>query len=157
MSRRRRAVLREVFPDPKYHDVLIGKFINSLMRDGKKSIARSILYKAMARIEEKEGEFPPLEVVKAAVEKIKPVVEVKSRRVGGSTYQVPVEVKPERRQALGVRWIIQSAASRGGRSMEERLTNELLDAFQGRGGAFRKREEVQRMAEANRAFAHYRW
>ncbi len=157
MSRRRRAVHRDVFPDPKYHDVLIGKFINALMRDGKKSTARSILYKAMTRIEEKEREAPPLEVVKAAVEKIKPVVEVKSRRVGGSTYQVPVEVKPERRQALGIRWIIQSAASRGGRSMEEKLTNELLDAFQGRGSALRKKEEVQRMAEANRAFAHYRW
>lgn len=157
MSRRRRAEKREILPDPKFNDLLISKFINVLMLQGKKSTARRLLYKAMEEIAEKDTEAPVLEIVKSAVEQVKPSVEVKSRRVGGSTYQVPVEVRPERRQALGIRWIIQHAQSRGGKTMESKLANELMDAFHGRGGAIRKKEDVHRMAEANRAFAHYRW
>ncbi|HEX7927984.1 MAG TPA: 30S ribosomal protein S7, partial [bacterium] len=124
---------------------------------GKKSVARQILYDAMEQISERETATPAIEVVKLAVDKVKPSVEVKSRRVGGSTYQVPVEVRPERRLALAIRWIIQNAATRGGKSMEAKLAAELLDAFQARGGAVRKREDVHRMADANKAFAHYRW
>jgi small subunit ribosomal protein S7 len=157
MSRRRSAETREVLPDPKFHDELIAKFTNVLMYSGKKSVARKILYSAMGEISAREKEMPPLEVVRAAVEHVKPTVEVKSRRVGGSTYQVPVEVRPSRRQALAIRWIIQNAASRGGKTMESKLANELLDAYNNRGGAIRKKEDVHRMAEANRAFAHYRW
>jgi len=157
MSRRRSAEPREVLPDPKFHDELIAKFTNVLMHSGKKSVARKILYSAMGEIGAREKEMPPLEVVRTAVEHVKPTVEVKSRRVGGSTYQVPVEVRPSRRQALAIRWIIQNAASRGGKTMESKLANELLDAFNNRGGAMRKKEDVHRMAEANRAFAHYRW
>jgi small subunit ribosomal protein S7 len=157
MSRRRRAESREILPDPKYGDQLIAKFINTLMGQGKKSVARKILYRAMAQVGEKEKEVPPLEVVKTAVEHVKPAVEVKSRRVGGSTYQVPVEVRPERRQALAIRWLIQNAVGRGGKTMESKLAGELLDAFANRGGAMRKKEDVHRMADANRAFAHYRW
>ena len=157
MSRRRSAELRKVLPDPKFHDDLIAKFTNTLMISGKKAVARSILYGAMEEIGERERETPALEVVRSAVEHVKPSVEVKSRRVGGSTYQVPVEVRPSRRQALAIRWIIQNAASRGGKTMESKLANELLDAFNNRGGAMRKKEDVHRMAEANRAFAHYRW
>jgi len=157
MSRRRAAEQRTILPDPRHGDYLIAKFINVLMRDGKKSVARKILYRAMETIAEREREMPPLEVVKIAVEHAKPSVEVKSRRVGGSTYQVPVEVRPERRQALAIRWLIQHAQSRGGRSMDGKLAAELLDAYQSRGGAVRKKEDVHRMAEANRAFAHYRW
>ena len=157
MSRRRAAEPKQILPDPKYNDLLIAKFINTLMKKGKKSIARRILYSAMVIIAEREKTVPALEVVKTAVEHIKPGVEVKSRRVGGSTYQVPIEVRPERRQSLALRWLIQNAQSRGGRSMETKLAGELLDAFQNRGGAVRKKEDVHRMAEANRAFAHYRW
>lgn len=157
MSRRRAAEPKQILPDPKYHDLLIAKFINTLMVKGKKSIARRILYSAMVIIAEREKTVPALEVVKTAVEHIKPGVEVKSRRVGGSTYQVPIEVRPERRQSLALRWLIQNAQSRGGRSMDTKLAGELLDAFQNRGGAVRKKEDVHRMAEANRAFAHYRW
>ena len=157
MSRRRAAEPKQILPDPKYNDLLIAKFINTLMVKGKKSIARRILYSAMVIIAEREKTVPALEVVKTAVEHIKPGVEVKSRRVGGSTYQVPIEVRPERRQSLALRWLIQNAQSRGGRSMDTKLAGELLDAFQNRGGAARKKEDVHRMAEANRAFAHYRW
>ena len=157
MSRRRAAEPKQILPDPKYNDLLIAKFINTLMVKGKKSIARRILYSAMVIIAEREKTVPALEVVKTAVEHIKPGVEVKSRRVGGSTYQVPIEVRPERRQSLALRWLIQNAQSRGGRSMDTKLAGELLDAFQNRGGAVRKKEDVHRMAEANRAFAHYRW
>ena len=157
MSRRRAAEPRRVLPDPKYNDHLIARFINTLMSKGKKSIARRILYHAMDLVAERESETPPLEVVKTAIENIKPQVEVKSRRVGGSTYQVPIEVRPQRRQSLALRWLIDHAAARGGKSMEAKLAAELLDAFQNRGGAVRKREDVHRMAEANRAFAHYRW
>jgi small subunit ribosomal protein S7 len=157
MSRRRAAESRKILPDPKYNDLLIAKFINVLMTRGKKSVARQILYTAMDQIGERESATPAIEVVKLAVDKVKPSVEVKSRRVGGSTYQVPVEVRPERRLALAIRWIIQNAATRGGKSMETKLAAELLDAFQSRGGAVRKREDVHRMADANKAFAHYRW
>ena len=157
MSRRRAAEPRRILPDPKYNEVLIAKFINTLMLAGKKSIARRMLYNAMDIIAERETETPPLEVVKMAVDHVKPSVEVKSRRVGGSTYQVPIEVRPERRQSLALRWLIQHAAARGGKTMEAKLAAELLDASQKKGGAVRKREDVHRMADANRAFAHYRW
>jgi small subunit ribosomal protein S7 len=157
MSRRRAAEPRKVLSDPKFHDELIAKFTNVLLISGKKSTARNILYRAMDEIGQKEKALPPLEVVHNAVEHVKPTVEVKSRRVGGSTYQVPVEVRPSRRQALAIRWIIQNAAARGGKTMEAKLAAELLDAFNNRGGAIRKKEDVHRMAEANRAFAHYRW
>ena len=157
MSRRRRAEKRVIAPDSKYNDKMLSKFINTLMSDGKKSVARKILYTAMDRMAEKETELPPLELVYKALENVKPPLEVKSRRVGGSTYQVPVEVRPERRQALAIRWIIQHAESRSGKTMEGKLASELLDAYQNRGGAIRKKEDVLRMAEANRAFAHYRW
>lgn len=157
MSRRRSAVQRKILPDPRFNDLLIAKFCNVLMIGGKKSTARSILYGAMEEIGNREKEVPPLEVVKGAVDHVKPAVEVKSRRVGGSTYQVPVEVRYQRRQALAIRWIIQNAQTRGGKSMESKLANELLDAFNNRGGAIRKKEDVHRMADANKAFAHYRW
>jgi len=157
MSRRRAAEPRKIQPDPVYNDTLISKFTNVLMLDGKKNTARQILYRAMEEIGKREAEMPAIEVVRVAVENVKPSVEVKSRRVGGSTYQVPVEVRPQRRQALGIRWIIQHAQARGGKSMEAKLAAELLDAYNNRGGALRKKEDVHRMAEANRAFAHYRW
>ena len=157
MSRRRKAEPRRILPDPKYNDHLIAKFINTLMWQGKKSVARNILYTAMEMIGEKETAVPALEVVRSAVDHVRPSVEVKSRRVGGSTYQVPVEVRPERRQSLAMRWLIQNAQARGGKNMETKLAAELLDAHQNKGGAVRKREDVHRMADANRAFAHYRW
>jgi small subunit ribosomal protein S7 len=157
MSRRRAAVARRILPDPKYNDQLIAKFINTLMTRGKKSVARRILYTAMDMIAEREQAAPPLEVVRSAVEHVKPSVEVKSRRVGGSTYQVPVEVRPERRQSLALRWLIQNATARSGKNMEGKLAAELIEAYQNKGGAVRKREDVHRMADANRAFAHYRW
>ncbi len=157
MSRRRRAETRKIFPDPKYHDTLIAKFINILMSDGKKSVARRILYGAMDQIAAKETETGVLELVKTAVDHVKPSLEVKSRRVGGSTYQVPVEVRPERRQALAIRWLINNAAARGGKTMEGKLASEIMDAHQSRGGAVKKKEDVHKMADANKAFAHFRW
>ena len=157
MSRRRSAETRKILPDPRFNDLLIAKFCNVMMEDGKKSVARNILYRAMEEIGIREKEFPPLEIVKSAVDHVKPTVEVKSRRVGGSTYQVPVEVRHQRRAALAIRWIIQNAQARSGKSMESKLANELLDAFNNRGGAIRKKEDVHRMADANKAFAHYRW
>ncbi len=157
MSRRRRAEPRKKTPDLIHRDELIGKFINTLMRRGKKSVARGLLYKAMEDISRKEDSLSSLEMVKIAVENVQPSVEVKSRRVGGSTYQIPIEVRSERQQTLSIRWIIQNAAERRGRSMKEKLAAELLDAFHKRGNAMRKKEDVHRMAEANRAFAHYRW
>ena len=157
MSRRRPAEIRKILPDPRFNDLLIAKFCNVLMEDGKKSVARKILYRAMEEIGAREKEFPPLEIVKSAVDHVKSNVEVKSRRVGGSTYQVPVEVRHQRRAALAIRWIIQQAQARNGKTMESKLANELLDAFNNRGGAVRKKEDVHRMADANKAFAHYRW
>lgn len=156
MPRRREVPKRPVLPDPRYGEPLVSKFTNVLMRDGKKATAERIVYNAFDIIEERTRENP-IAVFKNAVENVKPKVEVKSRRVGGSNYQVPVEVRPERREALSIRWLIQFARSRSGRSMEEKLANELIEASHNRGGAIRKMEDVHRMAEANKAFAHFRW
>ena len=156
MPRRREVKRLEILPDPKYNDVLVAKFINGIMRKGKKTLAQSILYGAFDIIQEKMGQ-DPLKVFKTAVEHVKPVIEVKSRRVGGATYQVPVEVRPRRRQALAIRWIIQYARQRGEKTMKERLAAELMDAANNRGSAIKKKEDTHKMAEANRAFAHYRW
>lgn len=156
MSRRREIPKREVIPDPKFGDKTVAKFICRLMLAGKKSLAEKILYGAFDIIEERtKGD--PLQVFKKAIENAKPAVEVKSRRVGGATYQVPVEVRPDRRSALGMRWLVSYSKERSERTMRERLAGELLDAANERGGAFKRKEEIHRMAEANRAFAHYRW
>ncbi|RUM89709.1 MAG: 30S ribosomal protein S7 [Thermodesulfatator sp.] len=156
MPRRREVPKRQIQPDPKYKNVLVSKFINGLMAKGKKSLARRIFYDAM-EIVEKRAKEDPVKVFEQAMENVKPIVEVRSRRVGGATYQVPVEVRPERRRALAIRWIVGYAKSRGEKTMSERLAGELLDAFNKRGGAYKKREDTHRMAEANKAFAHYRW
>ena len=156
MSRRQRAIKREVPPDPHYGSTTVTKFINVLMYDGKKSLAERIFYDAMRIIEEKSGQ-PAINVFKQAINNAKPVVEVKSRRVGGATYQVPVEVRPERRTALAMRWLIQYARERGDKTMAERLANELLAGSRNEGSAIKKKEDTHRMAEANKAFAHYRW
>ncbi len=154
--RRRAAEKREVLPDPKFGDIIVTKFVNSLMYDGKKSVAERILYAAFDRMRARTGK-EPVTLFHDALENVKPSLEVRSRRVGGATYQVPVEVRPERRQALAIRWIIQTAQKRSEKTMTERLAGELLDAANGRGAAFKKREDTLRMAEANRAFSHYRW
>ena len=173
--RRRAAEKREVLPDPKFGDPIVGKFINCLMVDGKKSVAEGILYNAfdrmqrrtgrspiemfhdaLARVAERSGR-PAVEVLEQAVKSVTPALEVRSRRVGGATYQVPVEVRPERRQALATRWLIQAAQKRSEKTMVERLAGELLDAANNRGTAVKKREDTTKMADANRAFAHYRW
>ena len=156
MSRRQRAVKREIAPDPRYGSNSVSKFINVLMSDGKKSTAESIFYEAMRVIEEKTGQ-PGLNVFKQALTNVKPVLEVKSRRVGGANYQVPVEVRPERRTALGMKWLVTYARERGDKSMAERLANELLAASRNEGNAVKKKDDTHRMAEANKAFAHYRW
>lgn len=156
MPRRREVPKREILPDPVYGSQLLSKFTNVLMREGKKSVAQRIVYDALETVRQRSGD-EPLKVFKRAIENVKPAVEVKSRRVGGSTYQVPVEVNPGRRLALSIRWIIQSAAKRGEKTMRARLAGELLDAAENRGGAIKKREDTHRMAEANKAFAHYRW
>lgn len=154
--RKNRAEKREIEPDPVYDEIIINRIINKLMLDGKKSMAEKMMYSAMNELKEKTGEEPVV-VVKEALENIKPVLEVKSRRVGGSNYQVPVEVNEERKLSLGLRWLIEATRNRNERSMQNRLVSELLDAYKNTGGAVRKKEEVHRMAEANRAFAHYRW
>ena len=156
MPRRRVAERREVIPDPVYNSPLVTKFINGVMLDGKKSTAENIFYSALAQIGDKLGE-DPLKVFKRAVDNVRPTVEVKSRRVGGSTYQVPLEVPQERRGSLAIRWIVQSARSRGDKSMVDRLSGELLDAANNRGNAVKKKEDTHRMAEANKAFAHYKF
>lgn len=156
MSRRHAAVKREILPDPKYSDLVIAKFINMVMNCGKKSIAEKIVYGAMDEMA-KKGKGAPLDVFKQALGNVEPRVEVKSRRVGGATYQVPVEVRPNRRMALAMRWLVDAARKRGEKSMDRRLAGELLDAFENRGSAVKKREDTHKMAEANRAFAHYRW
>ena len=156
MSRRHRAEKREVLPDAKFGDIVLTKFMNSLMYEGKKSTAESITYGAFEIVERKIGRSP-VEVFRDALENIKPNVEVRSRRVGGATYQVPVEVRNERRQALAIRWLINAARARNENTMIERLSGELMDAVNNRGAAVKKREDTHRMAEANRAFAHYRW
>ena len=156
MPRKREVPKRHINPDPKYLDPLLAKFINVLMKDGKRSVSERIVYGAMAMIGEKTGE-EPIKIFKKAIDNVKPQLEVKSRRVGGSNYQVPVEVRPERRTALALRWIISYARSRGEKSMVDRLANELLDAASNRGTAVKKKEDTHRMADANKAFAHYRW
>jgi small subunit ribosomal protein S7 len=157
MPRRRVAAKREVLPDPKFHDRVVTKFVNNLMYDGKKSTAESIMYGAFDIVEERTKGENPVEVFKAALGNVRPAVEVKSRRVGGSNYQVPVEVRPDRQTALAMRWVIAAARSRGERTMRERLANELLDAANNRGGAVKRKDDTHRMADANKAFAHYRW
>jgi len=154
--RKRRAVKRDVLADPIYNSKLVTKLINNMMIDGKKGKAQTILYNAFDIIKEKTGK-EPMEVFEAAMENVKPALEVKSRRVGGANYQVPIEVRADRSQALGLRWIIQYARLRGGHSMAENLANELIDASNSTGAAVKKREDTHRMAEANKAFAHYRW
>jgi small subunit ribosomal protein S7 len=156
MSRRHRAEKREVIPDPKYGDVVLTKFMNSLMYEGKKSVAEHIVYGALGRIEQR-AKRDAIQLFHEALDNVKPAIEVRSRRVGGATYQVPVEVRSERRQALAIRWIITAARGRNENTMEERLSGELLDAANNRGTAVKKREDTHRMAEANRAFSHYRW
>ena len=156
MSRRHAAVKREVVADAKYNDIVVAKFMNSLMLAGKKSVAEAILYGAMAELENKIKK-PALEIFKEALNNVKPQIEVRSRRVGGATYQVPTEVRADRQQALAIRWIISAARGRSEKTMEERLFNELQDAYNNRGTAIRKREDTHRMAEANKAFAHFKW
>ena len=156
MPRRREVPKREILPDPKFKSVDVAKFINVIMLDGKKAVAEQIVYGAFAQIESKGGKNA-LEVFSLAMNNVKPMVEVKSRRVGGANYQVPVEVRPVRRVALGMRWLREAAKKRGEKSMHLRLAGELIEAAEGRGGAMKKREEVHRMAEANRAFAHFRF
>jgi small subunit ribosomal protein S7 len=157
MARRREAEKRQILPDPKFNDLLVARFINNLLKKGKKSLAERVLYTALDNIGEKLKDESPLDVFKKAIDNAAPMLEVRSRRVGGATYQVPVEVSRTRRQALSIRWVIANAKARAGRTMAERLTGELLDAFNNTGGAIRKKEDVHRMAEANKAFAHYRW
>ena len=156
MSRRRRPEKREILPDPKFKDLVLSKFMNNLMLDGKKAVAEKIVYGALDTVETK-AKANPVELFHAALDNIKPQVEVRSRRVGGATYQVPVEVRPERAQALAIRWLISAARSRPETTMSARLSGELMDAANNRGNAVKKREDTHRMAEANKAFAHYRW
>jgi len=156
MSRRGAIPKREILPDPLYNSQLVTKFVSVLMREGKKSTAERLLYKALETIRERTDD-DPMKVFKRAIENVKPAVEVKSRRVGGSTYQVPIEVRPNRRLALSLRWLLKSAASRGEKTMDMRLAGELMDAAENRGGAMKKKDDTHRMAEANKAFAHYRW
>ncbi len=156
MPRKRGVSERVILEDPIYHDVQVTKFINGIMRCGKKSLAERVLYGALDIIADKTKQ-DPLEVLKKALKNVEPMLEVKSRRVGGANYQVPVEVRTKRREALAIRWLIQYSKERGGRTMAERLAAELMDAAETRGGAIKKREDVHRMAEANKAFAHYRW
>jgi small subunit ribosomal protein S7 len=159
MSRRAQAPVREILPDPKFSNLMLAKFMNVIMKSGKKSAAERIIYGALDRIAEKTGKqgAQAIEVLSQALDNVKPVVEVKSRRVGGATYQVPVEVRATRRQTLAMRWMIEAARARSEKSMAFRLAHELMDASENRGAAVRKREDTHRMAEANKAFAHYRW
>jgi small subunit ribosomal protein S7 len=156
MSRRHAAEKREILPDAKYGDRVVTKFMNNLMVDGKKSVAETIVYSAFERVQSRLRK-EPVEAFHEALDNVKPAVEVRSRRVGGATYQVPVEVRPERREALAIRWLIDAAKKRNEHTMEERLAAELLDAVNGRGAAVKKREDTHKMADANKAFSHYRW
>ena len=156
MGRRRETPKRKILPDPKYNDRLVAKFVNAMMKGGKKSTAERIIYGAFDIIEQKTGE-DPLTVFKKGLDNIKPRIEVKSRRVGGATFQVPIEVRPERRTSLGMRWLIMHSEKRGERTMREKLAGEVLDASENRGGAVKKRDDTHKMAEANKAFAHFRW
>ena len=156
--RRRKAPVREVMPDPIYNSVIVTKFINRVMLDGKKSVAEKIVYTAFELASKKRGEERRgIEIFNEAIEKVQPVLEVKSRRVGGATYQVPVEVRPERQLSLALRWLVEASRKRNERTMAERLANELLDASSEKGATFKKKEDIYKMAEANKAFAHYRW
>ena len=157
MPRKRLVAKRGIEPDPRFHSVLVSKFVNGLMKDGKKSIALGIFYGAMDLLESRVNDAEPIMVFEKAMEKVRPRVEVKSRRVGGATYQVPVEVRPERRNALAIRWLVGFSQKRAGKTMAEKLAGELQDAYNNRGSAVKKREDTHRMAEANKAFAHYRW
>jgi small subunit ribosomal protein S7 len=159
MSRRAQAPKRQILPDPKHESQLLAKFINMLMKSGKKSVAENIVYDALEQISARNGqtEKQAVELLETALENIKPMVEVKSRRVGGATYQVPIEVRPARRRTLAMRWVIDAARKRNEKSMSQRLANELMDAADNRGAAVKKREDTHRMAEANKAFSHYRW
>lgn len=154
--RRRKAPSREILGDPIYNNKVVTKFINKMMLDGKKSVSEKIIYAAFDKIQEKSGE-KGIDVFEKALERVKPLVEVRSRRVGGATYQVPVEVRPIRQQSLSIRWLLEATRKRNERTMVERLANELIDAANDRGTAFKKKEDVHKMAEANKAFAHYRW
>ncbi|HHU06920.1 MAG TPA: 30S ribosomal protein S7 [Clostridiaceae bacterium] len=156
MPRKGHVPKREVLPDPVYHDIRISKLVNNVMLDGKKGLAQRIVYGAFDQIAEKSGQ-EAIDVFNKALENVMPMLEVKARRVGGSNYQVPIEVRPERRQTLALRWIVQAARSRSERTMKDRLAAELLDAYNQQGAAFKRKEDMHRMAEANRAFAHYRW
>lgn len=156
MPRRKAAAKREVLPDPKFNDISVTRFVATLMYDGKKAVAEKILYDSFDLINDRMGR-DPIEVFRKAIDNVKPAVEVKSRRVGGSNYQVPVEVRPERRASLAMRWIVQNARARNEKTMTEKLANEFIDAFNSRGGAVKKKEDTHRMADANKAFAHYRW
>lgn len=156
MPRRRRAVKRDVLPDPKYGSTLVTKFINVMMLEGKKGVSESIFYKAMDILKEKTSK-DPMEVFMLALENVKPLVEVKSRRVGGATYQVPIEIRPERRQALGIRWLIINSRKRSEKTMFQRLAGELMDAHNNTGVSIKKKEDTHKMAEANKAFSHYKW
>lgn len=156
MSRKRKSEPREVLPDPKFQDIVITKFINTIMIGGKKSVAEKIFYGALEIVGEKTGE-EPLKVFKKALSNIKPAVEVKSRRIGGATYQIPVEVRPARRQSLALRWLKEYSTNRSGKTMMGKLADEIIDASQNRGGSVKKREDVYKMAEANKAFAHLKW
>ena len=157
MSRRRRAEKREVLPDPKFGDLVVTKFMNYVMYEGKKAVAENIMYGAFDILEAKRKDQGPLETFHAALDNVAPAIEVRSRRVGGATYQVPVDVRPERRQALAIRWLIAAARNRNETTMVDRLSGELMDAANNRGTAVKKREDTHKMAEATRAFAHYRW
>mgnify|MGYP003386016134 FL=1 len=157
MSRRRRADKRVVLPDPKFGDLVVTKFMNYVMYEGKKAVAETIVYGAFEILETRRKDLGPLETFHTALDNVAPAIEVRSRRVGGATYQVPVEVRPERRRALAIRWLISAARKRGENTMTEKLAGELLDASSNRGSAVKKREDTHKMAEANRAFSHYRW
>ncbi len=157
MARRKRAEKRQILPDPKFGDVTLAKFVNIVMKDGKKSIAEKIVYGALDTVAERKKRDDRVAILKEALENVGPMVEVKSRRVGGATYQVPVEVRPDRRMALAMRWIVEAARKRGEKGMMLRLAGELADALENRGAAVKKKEDTHRMAEANKAFAHFRW
>jgi len=157
MPRRKLVAKRQIMPDPRFNSVLVSKFINGLMERGKKSVARSIFYDAMDIVAKKVGDSEPMEVFEKAMDKVRPRVEVKSRRVGGATYQVPVEVRTERRNALAIRWLVDYSSKRSGQTMADKLAGEMIDAFNNRGAAVKKREDTHKMADANKAFAHYRW
>ena len=156
MSRKRKAPVRKVYPDPKFHSEVVSKFINSIMYDGKRSTAEKILYDALDKIKSKNNE-DPLKIFNTAISNVKPNLECRSRRVGGATYQVPMEVRPKRAQTLAMKWIVDSATKRNEKTMRERVANEIIDAFNNKGNAVKKREETHKMADANRAFSHFRW